>query len=161
MTLNSSIIKGSNIKFTFNIFKEITFSRDKKKLDIFVIDDSKRDTDLLEALLSEESNLDFHLEIYHHPNEGISALSNNNINPDLIMVDLVMPEMNGNIVLINLQKIERIKHIPIIVYSSMNNYENIKNVSRFNQQVIGFFSKPLRVSGFTPLFNENMKKDRG
>lgn len=153
MFSNNSIVKKDDLKFTFNVFKEVSLSRGNGKLNIMVIDDSKKDVELLNDLLLEESDLDFHLEIYHHPNEAISQLSNKSIHPDLIIVDLVMPGMNGNVVLNNLKEIEHINDIPIIVHSSMNNYENIKKASNSNKQVVAFFTKPMRVSGFMSLFN--------
>lgn len=158
MLSENSVIKKDDLKFTFNIFKEVSLPRGDKKINILVIDDSKKDVELLNDLLLEESDLNFHLEHYYHPNEAISLLSNKSIKPDLIIVDLVMPEMNGNVVLNKLKEIEHIKSVPIIIHSSMNNYENIKKVCSLNEQVIAFFSKPIRVSGFMSLFQSKAKK---
>ncbi|MCT4634794.1 MAG: response regulator [Rickettsiales bacterium] len=157
MLSENSIIKKDDLKFTFNVFKEVSIPRGDKKINIIVIDDSKKDVELLNDLLLEESDLNFHLESYNHPNEAMSSLSNKSIKPDLIIVDLVMPEMNGNVVLNNLKEIEHIRSVPIIIHSSMNNYENIKKVCGLNEQVVAFFGKPIRVSGFMSLFQKKLK----
>jgi DNA-binding response OmpR family regulator len=50
--------------------------------------------------------------------------------PDIIILDLVMPSIDGKIVLKRIKEIAHVKNIPVIIHSSMNNYENIIKMNK-------------------------------
>ena len=59
-------------------------------------------------------------------NDGIEALKRVNENPfDLILLDIIMPNMNGYEVLEFLKKDKRYYEIPIIMLSSMDDLTSI------------------------------------
>ena len=80
---------------------------------ILVVDDDKAVITLLESLLSGQGYK------VSAANDGLDAMVQvrNNI-PDLIILDIMMPELNGYDVCGNLKFDERFKHIPIIVLTS-------------------------------------------
>jgi len=57
--------------------------------------------------------------------EGIKMAQDNN--PDVILLDLLMPEMSGEEVLKNLKEKGVLEKIPVIVLSSKSDEETLKN----------------------------------
>ncbi len=84
---------------------------DQKK--ILVVDDDKAVTALLEGLLSGQG----HTVLV--ANDGLDGMVQVRKHvPDLIILDVMMPEINGYDVCSNLKFDERFKHIPIIILTS-------------------------------------------
>jgi len=80
---------------------------------ILVVDDDKAITTLLEALLSQHG---YTVLVAHDGLDGMVQVKKNI--PDLIILDIMMPEINGYDVCSNLKFDEKFKHIPIIVLTS-------------------------------------------
>lgn len=88
---------------------------------LFIEDEAALQKTLSEALTQEDYKV-------------ISALDGENglkeakeQKPDLILLDLILPKMNGFDVLAKLKSLDETKNIPVIV---MTNLENIENVER-------------------------------
>lgn len=67
--------------------------------------------------------------------------------PNLILLDLNMPKMNGLEFLKVLKADERLRYIPIIVMSSSNNYDDIKKCYEIG--IAGYLTKPLRYEDYS------------
>ena len=130
------------------IFKIPPKSILEDKLDIMLIDDSKKDAALFEALLhAEAGNMEFSLSKWHNPPEAIRALEHELVSlPQIIVLDLSMPAVNGSMALRKLREISRIQHIPIVTHSSISDYSNKMMVKDMQADV--FFAKPLDVKFF-------------
>lgn len=61
--------------------------------------------------------------------------------PDLIITDLIMPEMNGNELCIELQKDEDTNHIPVFMMSVLNN--STQKVESIKSGITSYMPKPL------------------
>ena len=72
--------------------------------------------------------------------------------PDLILLDLHMPRMNGFEVLEAIKADERLRHIPVVVMTSSSAEEDIRRV--YQLQCASFITKPVDFSGFTHLVKE-------
>ena len=83
----------------------------KKK--ILVVDDDRAVTTMLNGLLS---NQGYSVLTAHDGLDGMVQVRQNV--PDVIILDIMMPEINGYDVCSNLKFDERYKHIPIIVMTS-------------------------------------------
>lgn len=129
-----------------HVFKKYCHLNRKKNLQIMMIDDSKKDIQLFEDLLSAESHISFHLSKWTNPNDALLALRHKEIKPDLIVLDLLMPTMNGRMVLKAIKEISDLNQTPVVIHSSMNNYEN--NVAMSILEAHAFFAKPLNVELF-------------
>lgn len=46
--------------------------------------------------------------------------------PDIILLDIILPKMDGFLVLEELKKSEKTKHIPVILLTNLENMENIQ-----------------------------------
>lgn len=67
--------------------------------------------------------------------------------PNVILLDLNMPKMNGIEFLKVLKTDDRLKYIPIIVMSSSNNYNDIKKCYEIG--IAGYLTKPLRYEDYS------------
>jgi len=84
-----------------------------KKIKILIIEDEKDLVNVLEKKLLYEG---YEVSIAYDGQEGIDKIKA--INPDLIILDIVMPKMNGFEVLENLKKDKKFSSIPVIVLSN-------------------------------------------
>lgn len=130
----------------FYVFKNLQpFHEKTKPIKIMIIDDNKKDADLAQDLLVDQSHFQFHFSYYRNPKEAIQQLQTRE-HPDLILLDFVMPCMNGGTVLKTLKETVSTQNIPVIIHSSMNNYETIQKTNML--QAHSFFAKPLNVGYF-------------
>ena len=118
----------------------------KKRFNIMIIDDDRKNIALFKELLSLESDLKFSLSRWTRPHEALVALGSAAISPDIIMLDLVMPCVNGKMTLTELKNIASAQSIPVVIHSSMSTPQNIQAVRDLGAHA--FFPKPLNA----PLF---------
>ena len=81
-----------------------------KKIKIAVIDDEEDLVTLIKRRL--ESN-DFLVSVAYDGLSGLELISKEN--PDLVVLDLIMPKMDGRDVLIQIRKDERTAKIPVVI----------------------------------------------
>lgn len=86
----------------------------------------KADPEIMEAKNGEEA-----LEIL-----------NQNVLPDIILLDLNMPKINGIEFLSILKKDERLRYIPTIVLTTSNNYKDVLECYKIG--IAGYILKPLK-----------------
>ena len=72
---------------------------------------------------------------------ALELLKNNEPSPDLIILDLNMPKMNGIEFLNILKSDDELKFIPIIIMSSSENYLDVKECYKIG--IAGYIIKPL------------------
>jgi len=102
---------------------------------ILIVDDDKSSLiDLTEILESDY--------VIFTAKDGISAYEKaNEVVPDLILLDVIMPYMNGFDVLVELKKSEKTKNIPIIFITGMR--ENSSEFAGLSIGAIDYIRKPL------------------
>lgn len=83
----------------------------------FLADDDQDDTELFEEALR---NIDRHIEFYRATNgkELIKQLSTSPIHPEIIFLDINMPELDGWESLKTIKKDDRLRSIPVVMYST-------------------------------------------
>lgn len=84
----------------------------KKK--IIVVDDKITIAKIIAAYLSTE----YDFEYFDNPIPCIERLENNPQLPDLIISDILMPNMRGDVFLAYIKADERLKQIPVVILSS-------------------------------------------
>jgi CheY-like chemotaxis protein len=72
--------------------------------------------------------------------EALQLLSKQEILPDFIFLDLNMPRMNGKQCLLHLKNNDRLKAIPVIIYTTSKNAEDKEEAKRLG--AIDFITKP-------------------
>lgn len=92
-------------------------------LNICIAEDDKDDFLLLKEAI-EVSLPRFNID---HSVDGKAFLQslNKGVEPDLIFLDLNIPKQNGIECLVELQQIERLRPVPVIIYSTSSNFEDI------------------------------------
>ena len=105
-----------------------------KKNKILVVDDDKQSLiDIVEILESDY--------LIFTAKDGVSALEKTNeVLPDLILLDVIMPYMNGFDVLVELKKASNTRNIPIIFITGMR--ENSSEYAGLSIGAIDYIRKP-------------------
>ncbi len=115
-----------------------------KKIRILLVEDNKNDAFLVREALEEQ---DFLKELYHVVNgaEAIKFLQKEKpydtvVMPDLILMDINMPVMDGHEALKKIKSIEKVKHIPILMLTTSSRKEDI--LKAYNEQTSSYIVKP-------------------
>ena len=109
---------------------------DACKTSVLIVDDIPINVTLIEKMLNP-----FHFVI-ENANDGQTALDIVADNkPDLILLDLMMPGMNGYDVIKQLRAKEETQQLPIIVISALNSNEDV--VKGYDLGANDFLTKPI------------------
>ncbi len=104
---------------------------------ILAVDDTKLNLDILVGLLGNKYNLSVALS-------GESALKYvEEQRPDLILLDIMMPEVDGLTVLRKLRRGDRTKDIPVLVLTALSDSD--KKALCFNLGAVDYIQKPFDV----------------
>lgn len=87
---------------------------------VLIIDDDEEDRDIFEGALK-EVNPAFTCKHAYDGKDALEHLQQTILLPDLIFLDLNMPRMGGFECLKNLKESDRLKSIPVIIYSTAKN----------------------------------------
>jgi PleD family two-component response regulator len=88
---------------------------EEKKNTVLIVDDEKINLKILTHILEKDYKI-------YTASEGISAIEKaKEFLPDLILLDIVMPKMDGYETLSKLKKCEETKNIPVIFITGLSN----------------------------------------
>tara|TARA_R110000787_G_scaffold71771_1_gene159763 strand:- start:14817 stop:15959 length:1143 start_codon:yes stop_codon:yes gene_type:complete len=105
------------------------------KYKILIVDDNDKNIQVIANLLSENNyNVDYAL----NGPDGLSLIKSQNF--DLILLDIMMPNMDGYEVCKRIREDETIKEIPVIFLTAKTDIESIKKA--FNYGGLDYISKP-------------------
>jgi CheY-like chemotaxis protein len=109
------------------VIKEMHYSPNDTRMTILYADDDADDCELVvEALEKIDPRINCVMV-----NDGLQALRTLNEEkklPDYIILDVNMPVMDGKNCLIELKKDDRLKEIPVVIYSTSQNKEEINEL---------------------------------
>lgn len=108
--------------------------------EIVIVDDSPAFLRALEAHLRHFGYA--HVRPFQNPREAVDALATMELPVGLVIVDLLMPDMNGIEVVRELKKIPRMLDVPVIVVSTHDDEEAIQET--FFAGAMDYIGKPLR-----------------
>ncbi len=114
------------------------FSHSKNKANILVVDDKPENLRLLAQTLTKEG-----YEVRGVVNGFMALRVVSSIRPDLILLDINMPEMNGYEVCQQLKANPQTQKIPIVFLSANN--DSIDKVKAFNVGAVDYISKPFQI----------------
>ncbi|HCC70097.1 MAG TPA: hypothetical protein DEQ09_02960 [Bacteroidales bacterium] len=106
--------------------------------DILVIDDSNTNLVLLESLFKSNG---YRVSSSTNGREGLESVSKNI--PDLIYLDLKMPEVDGFDFIKELRKNKDYKDIPVVILSAISDRETI--IRSIELGVVEYLTKPLDI----------------
>ena len=118
---------------------------------VYVIEDNEKNMKLFKAILKLIPNVGVFEET--RGDLGLELIKSGN--PDLIILDIQLPEMSGMDICAELRKIKKFKEIPIIAVTSFamkGDKEKILSVG-FNE----YISKPIKVNDFRELVKKFLK----
>jgi CheY-like chemotaxis protein len=115
-----------------------------KKLVILLVEDNSQDAFLVTEALEEQ---EFIAKI-HHVEDGAKAILflkklppyENEEQPNLILMDINMPIMNGHEALKKIKSIPEIKHIPVLMLTTSSRNEDI--LKAYREQTSSYIVKP-------------------
>lgn len=113
---------------------------------ILIVDDSATNQILMEAILKEEG---YDTLTAFGAKEAFKIIERQK--PTLIVLDLMMPEVNGFDFLKQIKSTEKHSNIPIVVVSAINNNETAEECLALGAKY--FFTKPIDI----PLFLKKIK----
>lgn len=123
------------------------------KQNILIIDDSRTNRELLKAMLEHDYNI---IEASGGP-EGIEILKAGEYEFAVVLLDIIMPGMDGFTVMENMRSDSRTKDIPVIMISTEDNNSTIRKA--YDLGVADYISRPFdsrivyrRVSNVIKLF---------
>jgi len=106
---------------------------EKQSYKIFIVDD---DIKFLDVISRKLSNMGYTVKT---TNSGVNALSKiKNFKPDLIILDIIMPDIDGWTVYSNIKEEEDLENIPVIIVT-IGDYHNMSN----DFGASGFIKKPI------------------
>ena len=104
---------------------------------ILIVDD---ELDILEFLSYNFSRKGFDVNVAKNGAEGLTVAKR--FYPDIIITDVLMPEMDGIAMTKEIKSNDLLKHTPVIVLSAINN--EFKVLNGMNSGADEFVSKPIR-----------------
>jgi putative two-component system response regulator len=104
---------------------------------IMVVDDTPANLHLLEEMLLGEN---FRVQSFPRGDLALKAAERNP--PDLVLLDITMPDLDGYQVCASLKVKERLRDIPVIFISGLN--ETIDKVRAFNAGGVDYVTKPFQ-----------------
>ena len=117
---------------------------------ILIIDDSNTNVVLLEAVLGTKK---FRSQTALSVKEALPLIKNDK--PDLILLDLLMPDVSGFDFLEQVKKNSDLNDIPIVVVSALTDEENIQKTLDLGAK--RFIKKPIDISSLVQTVEEILK----
>lgn len=118
---------------------------------ILVVDDSSTNIVLLEAILNGQG---YQIETAQSVKEAFQVIKKETV--DLILLDLLMPKVNGYDFLKELKNSEATKDIPVIIVSAVADSENKKK--SIEMGALDFINKPIDIQEFLDKIESILKK---
>lgn len=117
----------------------------KLELKILLVEDN-----IIEILKLKRAieNLGMNHEVLEAENGEIAldSIKQEEINPDIVLLDLNMPKMNGLEFLAIVRNDESMRHLPIIILSTSNNNRDL--IEAYKLGVSGYILKPLKYDDY-------------
>jgi CheY-like chemotaxis protein len=119
-------------------------------VEILLVEDNPGD-----VVLTREAFKDCRLlNAMHHVVDGVEAMAflrregpyAGRPRPDLVLLDLNLPRMDGREVLAAIKQDEQLKHIPVIVLTTSNDERDV--LKAYNLHANCFITKPVRLERF-------------
>ena len=118
------------------ISEAFSVPRVKEKKTILIVEDSP----ISEGIISQVFREDFNILTAGNGLDALDILHDKNNHVSLILLDLIMPKMNGEEFLIEKNKDHSISDIPVIIISVDNSFDKQKEMLKYG--VVDYLSKP-------------------
>ncbi|WP_457639124.1 response regulator [Persephonella sp.] len=116
---------------------------------ILIIDDNSQNRLLIKMVLQKKGYSIIEAE---GGMEGINTARQ--MHPDLILLDMMMPEIDGWKVLQMLKEDSETKNIPVVVFTALDSIENIESIQQY---IKGIIYKPLDINRLYSVIEKAVK----
>ena len=125
-----------------------------KKKKILIIDDEKDFTELVKLNLEATDKY-----IVWAENKGAAGLAvAREFEPDLILLDIMMPDIGGDQVAHQIKDDPSVKNIPIVFLTAVAEKENVASWGRYFIPGYPFIAKPVSAKELIGCIEENLRK---
>jgi CheY-like chemotaxis protein len=129
----------------------------KNQKTFFLVDDDVDDQEIFIAAVNEIDNSIKCISI-DNCEEALEKLKKEHTDlPDLIFLDLNMPRLNGRQCLSEIRKLSRLKHIPVIIYSTSSLKKDMEETASLGADL--FITKPNRFNELCETLNNVLLMD--
>lgn len=104
---------------------------------VMIVDDIPENLELLADMLQSQG-----YQVLQFPNGALALSATDRIKPDLILLDIMMPKMDGFEVCQRLKAVERLKEIPVIFISALDDVDN--KIEAFSKGGVDYVTKPFQ-----------------
>jgi CheY-like chemotaxis protein len=118
---------------------------------LMLIDDDEDDREIFISII-EAAYPAISLSVATNGQEGIQALQEAAVYPDLIFLDLNMPLMNGQQFMKVIKADSRLQHIPVVILSTSSDKATIHEMKELG--ATHFITKPDKFSAWEKMLNE-------
>jgi len=125
----------------------------QETINVLIVDDEKNFTDMVKMNLEAAGGYALKVE-----NTGKNALAAaKKFKPDLILLDIIMPDVDGGTVLFELQNEKTTKDIPVVFLTAI---VNERDTSRIDYRISGrpFLAKPVTTSQLIECIKRNIRR---
>ena len=120
---------------------------------VIVVDDTPANLQLLTGMLKERG-----YKVRPVPSGKLALQAAKNDPPDLILLDIMMPEMDGYEVCERLKADEKLREIPVIFISALN--ETMDKVKAFGVGGVDYVTKPFQFEEVDARVSTHLKLQR-
>jgi two-component system cell cycle response regulator DivK len=120
---------------------------------VYVVEDNEKNMKLFKAILKLIPNIEMHSEI--RGDTGFELIKSGN--PDLIILDIQLPEMSGIEICSELRKIDKFKDITIIAVTSFAMKGDKERI--LSAGFTTYVSKPIKVAKFREMVNSYLNNN--
>jgi CheY-like chemotaxis protein len=106
---------------------------------LMLIDDDEEDQEIFNTALQQVSS-EVSCTNYNDASKALKDLNAAFDHPDVIFLDLNMPIMNGQQFLVEIKKNQKLKHIPVIIFSTSSHQPTIQITKHLGAH--DFITKP-------------------
>jgi DNA-binding NtrC family response regulator len=117
---------------------------------ILLIDDDEDDHEIFMKAM-EKTSSSVECIVINNAKDALRKLRANEIATDLIFLDLNMPIMNGTQFLKEIKLIEKLMHIPVIIYTTSSNSATIEETKELG--ATDFITKPDRFNDLVEILH--------
>jgi len=129
----------------------------ESRTNVLMVEDNPYDARLIKEALKE---LEFKHSI-HTVTTGTSALNylnqvknHDELFPDLVLLDLMLPDISGMDILKYIKKDPNLKYIPVVILTMSQERENIDQA--YQNQVNAYITKPFHYEGYLKIISSLM-----
>ena len=116
-----------------------------EEINILIIDDEKQNLELAELVLKKEGYK------LHFSGDGLSSLKLlNKQKIDLVLLDIMLPDISGFEILKTIRESEKLQHIKVVIVSALNDNKN----TPYAKMADGYLTKPYDILSLKSIIKE-------